>query len=390
MRLLVSVTDAEEARLALAGGVDVVDVKNPAEGSLGAPVPAVIAAVRAVVPAGRPLSVAIGDMPHLPGTAALAAAGAAGCGADYVKVGLWGSSTEDEAVALLSAVREAVDGGAAVIAAAYADAERAPGLPPGSLVAAARRAGVAGCLLDTAVKDGRGLFEWLDAHALTGLIADAHAAGLEVALAGALRAEDLPAVRATGADIAGVRSAACRDGRRTAPLDPTRITHLRTLCDPEPGPRGAVGPWGATIRDATPNEKADLEALQLRASLIWEEYREPLLADPAVIVVPAGAIAAGRVRIAVANDGPAGFSVVTPIIDGACELDGLFVEPELMGRGIGRELVADVVARSDGAARLDVIANPGAVGFYEKLGFQPGDTVQTRFGAALRMHLALP
>ena len=235
MRLLVSVTDAEEARLAVAGGVDVVDVKNPAEGSLGAPAPAVIAAVRAVVPPGRPLSVAIGDMPHLPGTAALAAAGAAGCGADYVKVGLWGSATEDEAVAVLSAVREAAGGGAAVIAAAYADAERAPGLPPGSLVAAARRAGVAGCLLDTAVKDGRGLFEWLDPKTLSALVADAHAAGLEVALAGALRAEDLPAVRATGADIAGVRSAACRDGRRTAPLDPDRIARLRELCEPGPG-----------------------------------------------------------------------------------------------------------------------------------------------------------
>jgi GNAT superfamily N-acetyltransferase len=144
-----------------------------------------------------------------------------------------------------------------------------------------------------------------------------------------------------------------------------------------------------TIRDAMPNEKADLEALQLRASLVWEEYREPLLAAPEVIVVPAGAIAAGRVRVAVAADGPAGFSVVTPVIDGACELDGLFVEPELMGRGIGRELVADVMARSDGARRLDVIANPRAVGFYEKLGFQPGDPVQTRFGAALRMHLPL-
>jgi len=48
-----------------------------------------------------------------------------------------------------------------------------------------------------------------------------------------------------------------------------------------------------------------------------------------------------------------------------------------------------VVARSDGARRLDVIANPRAIGFYEKLGFQPGDTVQTRFGAGLRMHLDL-
>jgi hypothetical protein len=229
MKLLVSVVDAAEARLAVAGGVDVVDVKNPAEGSLGAPSPGVIAAVRREVPADLPVSVALGDFPALPGTAALAAVGAARSGAAYVKVGLWGTSTEDEAVAVLRAARE---GGVPVIAGAYADAERVDSRPlgPGSLVAAARRAGVAGCLVDTAVKDGRGLFEWLDPDALAALVAEAHAAGLEIALAGALRAEDLPAIRDTGADIAGVRSAACQDGRRTAPIDPARIARLRELC----------------------------------------------------------------------------------------------------------------------------------------------------------------
>ena len=55
-------------------------------------------------------------------------------------------------------------------------------------------------------------------------------AGLELALAGELRAEDLPTVRATGADIAGVRSAACVEGRRTAALDPARIAQLREVC----------------------------------------------------------------------------------------------------------------------------------------------------------------
>jgi (5-formylfuran-3-yl)methyl phosphate synthase len=230
MKLLVSVVDAAEARLAVAGGVDVVDVKNPAEGSLGAPGPSVIAAVRREVPAELPVSVALGDLPALPGTAALAAAGAAGSGAAYVKIGLWGTSTVDEAVAVLRAARA---GGVPVIAGAYADAERVESRPlgPGSLVAAARRAGVTGCLLDTAVKDGRGLFEWLDPDALAALVAEAHDAGLEIALAGALRAEDLPAIRDTGADIAGVRSAACRDGRRTAPIDPARIARLRELCD---------------------------------------------------------------------------------------------------------------------------------------------------------------
>jgi (5-formylfuran-3-yl)methyl phosphate synthase len=233
MRLLVSVTDAAEARVAVEAGVDIVDVKNPAEGSLGAPGPGVIEQVREVVPPERPVSAAIGDLPNLPGTAALAARGAACSGAAYVKVGLWGTPTTDGAVAVLRAVREAVDDGATVIAASYADAERVPGgpLPPGALVAAARRAGVAGCLLDTAVKDGRGLFEWLSPEDLRALVADGHAAGLEMALAGGLRAADLSLVRATGADIAAVRAAACRGGRRTAPLDAERIGRLRTQCE---------------------------------------------------------------------------------------------------------------------------------------------------------------
>jgi (5-formylfuran-3-yl)methyl phosphate synthase len=232
MRLLVSVADAREARVAVEGGVDIVDVKNPAEGARGAPAPGVIARVREVVPPDRPVSAAIGDLPNLPGTAALAALGAARSGAAYVKVGLWGPSTTDEAVAVLRAARGAVNGGAAVIAAAYADAERVPAgpLPPGAVVEAARRAGVWGCLLDTAVKDGRGLFEWLASEALEALVAEGHAAGLEMALAGALRADELSAVRATGADIAGVRAAACRDGLRTAPLDAARIGRLRAEC----------------------------------------------------------------------------------------------------------------------------------------------------------------
>jgi (5-formylfuran-3-yl)methyl phosphate synthase len=232
MRLLVSVADAAEARVAVEAGVEIVDVKNPAEGSLGAPAPGVIERVREIVPRERPVSAAIGDLPGLPGTAALAALGAARSGAAYVKVGLWGTSTADEAVAVLRAAREAVDGVAAVIAGAYADAERVPSgpLPPAAVVGAARRAGVGGCLLDTAVKDGRGLFEWLDPDELAALVAEGHAAGLEMALAGALRVEDLSLVRATGADIAGVRAAACRDGRRTAPLDAERIGRLRAVC----------------------------------------------------------------------------------------------------------------------------------------------------------------
>ena len=234
MKLLVSVVDAAEARAAAAAGADIVDVKNPAEGSLGAPSPGVIDAVRAAVPADVPVSAAIGDMPDLPGTAALAAFGAAHSGAAFVKVGLWGVSTESEALALLRAVREAVANvpGAVVVAGAYADAQRVAHAPlaPALLPGVAQAAGVEVCLLDTAVKDGRGLLHWLSPDALTPLVADAHDAGLQVALAGSLRAEDLPVVAATGADIAGVRSAACGNGQRSGPLDAGRVRALRAAC----------------------------------------------------------------------------------------------------------------------------------------------------------------
>jgi (5-formylfuran-3-yl)methyl phosphate synthase len=235
MKLLVSVVDAGEARAAAAAGADIVDVKNPAEGSLGAPSPTVIAAVRAAVPAELPVSAAIGDMPDLPGTAALAALGAARSGAAFVKVGLWGVTTEAGAVALLRAVRDAVPG-AVVVAAAYADARRVAHAPlaPELLPRVARAAGVGVCLLDTAVKDGRGLLKWISLGGLASLVAEAHAAGLQVALAGGLRAEDLPVVHDTAADIAGVRAAVCGDGRRSAPLSAARVRALVAACASTP------------------------------------------------------------------------------------------------------------------------------------------------------------
>ena len=142
MRLLVSVVDEREARDAAAAGADIVDVKNPGEGALGAPPPTVIERVRAAVPERLPVSAAIGDMPNLPGTAALAALGAARSGAAFVKVGLWGTSTEPEAVALLRAVRDAVAAvpGTVLVAGAYADARRVAHAAARARAAAARRA----------------------------------------------------------------------------------------------------------------------------------------------------------------------------------------------------------------------------------------------------------
>ena len=80
MKLMVSVLSAEEAHEAIEGGAEILDIKNPAEGSLGAQPPQVIREVKKFGAGRVEISAAIGDMPNLPGTAALAALGAASCG----------------------------------------------------------------------------------------------------------------------------------------------------------------------------------------------------------------------------------------------------------------------------------------------------------------------
>lgn len=220
MRLLVSVVSGEEARRALAGGADIIDVKDPGEGALGAPGPRVLADVVHAVGTAAPVSVALGDLPDLPHTAALAARGAALSGATYVKVGLRGVRDLERAAAVMSAVADAVrisGDGVSVIAAAYADAAALdpPALGPGSLPALVERTGIAGALVDTFVKDGLGLYGWLSEAELTELIDRTRRAGATFAVAGQLRPGELCRV---AADVVGVRSAVCGGGDRTAEL----------------------------------------------------------------------------------------------------------------------------------------------------------------------------
>ena len=136
-----------------------------------------------------------------------------------------------------------------------------------------------------------------------------------------------------------------------------------------------------TLRLARPEEHEELEELQRRASLELDDYREQLLANPDAIHLPPSQIANGQVIVAELHGEIAGFAA---LVGG--ELDGLFVEPDLWGGGIGRALIdaATHEARRKGLA-LTVVANPSARGFYESCGFAVEGETRTRFGPALKM-----
>jgi uncharacterized protein (UPF0264 family) len=230
IRLLVSVAREEEVSAAVSGGADIVDVKNPAEGGLGAAEPGCIGRIRALTPAAVPVSVAIGDAPMLPGTMALAALGAAACGVEYVKVGLFGPRNAAEAERLLTAVSLAVREAhprIRVIAAGYADARGFGGVEAALLPAVAARAGAHGCMLDTLTKDGRCLFDFLDMAGLAAFIRECRSLGLESALAGSLRLAHAPQLADLAPDIVGVRSAVCEGDRVNGRISARPVARLR-------------------------------------------------------------------------------------------------------------------------------------------------------------------
>jgi uncharacterized protein (UPF0264 family) len=228
MQLLVSVRSAAEAGIALSGGADIVDAKEPSRGSLGTVSPGVLHEICERIPCDRPVSIALGDLrtatlvreaiSHVPQSVRPVT---------YLKLGFAGIARPEVVGQLLQAAVDKVAGSpVAVVAVAYADAANAGALPPEVLCRIAGEIGVAGVLLDTHHKGAGDLLSWLEPSRLAELLAKARAAGLLTAVAGGLGAHHLSTVREMPADIVGFRGAVCAGGRE-GQLSEHRVKQIR-------------------------------------------------------------------------------------------------------------------------------------------------------------------
>lgn len=247
MQLLVSVRTAAEVEPALAGGADIIDAKEPDRGSLGRVAPQTLAGIMERVPPDRPLSLAMGDIGSDTDLAAAMSALRipARRAPTFLKLGFAGVRSPNYLKQLLATAVERVSGQRPpplLIAVAYADADRARTLPPKLIRGLACEAGVAGVLLDTYVKDGAGLLQWLDLGLLEQWVSAARRAGLLTAVAGGLRLEDVEPIRGVGPDVLGVRGAAC-DGGRRGEVSASRVRELRQRIGR--GPSGETQDQGA-------------------------------------------------------------------------------------------------------------------------------------------------
>jgi (5-formylfuran-3-yl)methyl phosphate synthase len=199
------------------GGADIIDVKNPKEGSLGASFPWIIKRIKEIAPTGIEVSCTLGDLPNLPGTASLAALGAASLGVNYIKTSLYGLQTKDEAVFMMQNVVRSVsqcNSTIKIAAAGFADAHRINSIDPMLIPEIALESKCDLAMLDTAIKDGKNLLDFLNSAKLKEFVSKTHSFGLTAALAGSLRKEDLPTISALNVDIIGLRGAACTSGDR--------------------------------------------------------------------------------------------------------------------------------------------------------------------------------
>jgi uncharacterized protein (UPF0264 family) len=226
MQLLVSVRNAAEAVAACAGGADIIDAKEPAAGALGAVDLTTFHDIVTAVSGSRPVTAALGDA-HDEAEVEHTADAYARAGAWLVKIGFAGVTSRARVISLLAAARDGSAGHAGLIATAYADADRVGSLGPFAMIDAAAAAGATGVLLDTADKLGPGLRGLMSPAALAMWVGTARDARLLVALAGKLTLDDVDYVHDTGAEIAGVRGAACDRGR-TGQIVATQVRALRS------------------------------------------------------------------------------------------------------------------------------------------------------------------
>ena len=226
-RVLGSVCSLSEARLLLSSEVDIVDLKDPNNGALGA-LPLRLARRIASVVAGRRLSSAtIGDIAADADSLNERILETAALGVDYVKVGLFSASPPDS---FLAALRAAASSSISVVVVLFAEHHRnVRGLE--SLL----DSGIRGIMLDTCNKSGATLLDLMGAEDLREFLQMCRRAGLLAGFAGSLGVRDLGVPVLRQADYLGFRGALCRAGERGARIDARRV---RAVCAKVKGGQG--------------------------------------------------------------------------------------------------------------------------------------------------------
>ena len=251
MLLMVSVQNVEEALEAERGGADVVDVKNLQEALVGSGHPTTVRQIRARIQPENHVSVTLGVVPNQAGTVAMAAYAAAVMDATSVKIGFM-QTEYDVAVDILKEARRAMEGyNTKLVGSLFADnLLHEGGLDPKLMVQLATDGECDGFLIDTLIKDGRNLFDFLTEAELHDMVLEGKKLGLSTALSGHLKLDDLDELARINPDIVGVRGAVCSTGDRDRAVAWEAVAEFKRQVDLRKSGEISVRPDAATNGDS--------------------------------------------------------------------------------------------------------------------------------------------
>jgi (5-formylfuran-3-yl)methyl phosphate synthase len=228
-RMLASVADASEADVVLRLGADIVDVKDPRRGALGAvPLDTVREALVAVARRCE-TSAALGDPPYEKEALLADARAVEALGVDYIKLAVDFPMLDRLGDSLRELARDV-----RLVGMMFADEQ-----PDFALLARLSALGFKGAMLDTRDKTRGRLIAHLDVVRLSDFCSQCRALNLTSGLAGSLEAPDVPRLLLVRPDILGFRGALCHAHDRRGAIDP---------------------PAMALIRDLIPRERPELDA----------------------------------------------------------------------------------------------------------------------------------
>ena len=221
-QMLASVQDVLEAEIVFQNGADIIDLKDPANGALGAVAPSKLMEVIDFIAGRRPVSAACGDLPMQPEVVRTKVEEFAATGVDYIKIGLFASGNLAgclEALKPLASHKKLI----AVLFADYRDTYGE------NLFAELSSAGFHGVMIDTADKSKGRLLDHMTPDQIGKFIKDGQSHELRVGVAGSLEAPDIPRLLPYAPDFLGFRGALCSGLDRTAPIDAQATAKIRGL-----------------------------------------------------------------------------------------------------------------------------------------------------------------
>jgi (5-formylfuran-3-yl)methyl phosphate synthase len=229
--MLASVNNLSEAKQVDDLRVDIIDLKQPERGALGALDPSTIQQIVNTLGDKATISATVGDLPMQPDIILHAVTQIAATGVAYVKIGFFPEGDWQDCLEALQPLCQQHK----LIAVLFADCQ-----PNLSNLMAFKTSGFSGVMLDTANKKNGSLTNLMSYQKLAQFINEAKQFGLMTGLAGSLRQQDIPLLLQLEPDYLGFRGALCHQHNRIAQLNIKQVKRIQGEIRQHALVRGAV------------------------------------------------------------------------------------------------------------------------------------------------------